>query len=837
MLNSLTMFAYGNGDFIYEIMTSANFFFKNSINLFKVGAMISLLLFMFEATGLMPNKGMDWMRFLRMYLILAVFVITPYKGKVVVHDVITNEDRVFNFNDHKLPFGMVVPISLVSMITHEMIVLYQQNFEIDENLNFTYSGMNFGANFIQSLDSANSYDELFNRNLDNYMQNCGFPLMYKAGTISQLKTSTDIFATLAQNTSDSRYVQQSNGSSMVVTTCSQAIKDITAYYNKNASKMLQNNATHMGVPASQYQKFVQSANATATTLMGISQGASAAMKQAIAQNMIMASIKNQAQSVGNGSLALAAYDAEAFQEYKQGSLLSGSAAARTVPIMVGVGYALLFLLYPIMIFMAITMSSWRAVGTFFQMLVAINLIPLLYEIFNYITTFYLQKKLGTLIVGQGYSYDVSSSLYSFTDNMIIAGNYLAASTPIIAYAIVSGSQQAMTSVFSAVGDPAKRDAEKNADNLARGNDNMGNISLDNASYNNISSNKMDDEMIMSSGNPMIKDTGGHGVRTNIGGETYDMQYKDSLNTGVNLSQMAQHSLQNSQDSLRRESSSIGKQWQDQAQKYHSMADDINSGQEWTKSLSSSEKQDVLDAYSLSTSLGIGFGRSGVSTSSSDSVHKDLAQMKDVTSRMSHSSNQHLSDAFNTTQSLANTSSHNIEQSAATSRALSDMKSNSAGVNSDFTTDWANNLRSKGIDPKAMSTEQQNASANAYANEYLHSKYGIKEELLNPTTSVSDPTLDKSVNSNGINGVDTRSPVDMALEQENMNKNLNDSKSNIQDNPMQTVKKQIEQVSQLPQDAVGTAMDAVAHPDRYMSSNNSPKKQNNTANSTTPQIPE
>lgn len=776
MLNSLTIYAYGNGDFIYEIMTSANFFFKNGIGLFKAAAMISLLFFMFEATGMMPNRGMDWMRFLRMYAILAIFVITPYPGKLIVHDQITNQDRVFNFSTHKLPFGMVVPIALTSMISNELIVLYQQNFEIDENLNFTYSGMNFGANFIQSLDSANSYDELFNYNLDHYMQNCGFPLMYKAGTISQLKSSPDIFATLAQNSSTSRYVQQSNGKSTIVTTCSEAIQSITAYYNAHASTMLQNNATRMGVPATQYQRFIQSANATASTIMGISQGASAAMKQAIAQNMIMASIKNQAQSVGNGSLALAAYDAEAFQEYKQGSLLSGSAAARTVPIMVGVAYALLFLLYPIMIFMALSMSSWRAVGTFFQMLMAVNLIPLLYEIFNYITTFYLQKKLGTLIVGQGYNYDVSTSIYSFTDNMIIAGNYLAASTPIIAYAIVSGSQQAFSSVFGAVGDPAKRDAEKNADNLARGNDNMGNVNMDNASFNNINSNKMDDQMQMSTGNPMIKDTGSHGVRTNIGGETYDMQYKDSLNTGVNLSQMAQHSLQNSQDSLRRESSSIGKQWQDQSQKLHSMADDINSGQEWTKSLSSSEKQDVLDAYQTSSTLGLSFSKFGfganLSANDANTVNNALAKSKDITNRMSHSTNQHLSDAFSNTQSLANTSSHNIEQSAATSRALSDMKSNSVGVNTDFTTEFGKTLRAQGIDPKALSPEQQDAAANAYAKEYLHNKYGIKDDLLNPTTSVSDPTRGKSVNDSGIAPVDTGSAVAMASEQENMDKKTN-----------------------------------------------------------------
>lgn len=126
------------------------------------------------------------------------------------------------------------------------------------------------------------------------------------------------------------------------------------------------------------------------------------------------------------------------------------------------------------------------------MLLAISLIPLLYEIFNFVVTFYLQKKLGVMIVGSGYSYDTSASIYSFTDNMIIAANYLAASTPILAYSLVSGSTNALTSVFSHINDPAKTRADQAGDEYSKGNLNLGGANIDNASYGNITSNNLND---------------------------------------------------------------------------------------------------------------------------------------------------------------------------------------------------------------------------------------------------------------------------------------------------------------------------------------------------------
>lgn len=724
--------------------------------------MLSLAFFAFEATGVFPSRGYDWARFLRLYVLMALFVMTPYPGKITVHDVITNEDRVLNVSDKKIPFGLIFPTAIASTIANRLINLYQQNFEIDSNLNYTYSGMNFGANFITALDSANSYDGNFNYNFDQYMQNCGFPLVNKQGALSELRDSKDIFATLAKYTSNARFVQNvdfNEGKTNIVMSCSDALTKITDWYNNNQNKIMQDNAQMMGSTPTQYDRFVNSANATSSTLLGISQGASAALKQAIGMNMMMASLKNGAHAAGNGTLALAAYDAEAFQEYKKSSELSGSASARSVPILVGIAFTLLFFLYPVMIFMAVAMGSYKVIGMFFRVIVCINLIPLMYEIINYMTTFYLQKKLGTLtITGQGYTYDLSASIYSFSDNMIIASNWLATSTPILAWALVSGAQTAVSSVFSHINDPAKTRAEQAGNDLALGNQNMGNTNIDNHSFNNVSGNKLDDQFSMNSGDAIMKQNTGHGVRTNIGGNNFDVQYKDQLNTGVNLSSAATHSLENRLSQSKDQSTQLSQQWGKTAQRAHELANGIDSGRTIGSEVGAEDRKALEHIQGLSTSIQAElsspklFSASasvGGSSSSADNLSKSLNEYNSYRDQLSHSSNQTIRDAFSNTDSLSNSTSNLVSDVTSTSKALSDIKSNSAGVNSDFTTDWANNMRAQGIDPKAMPTEQQHASANAYVSEYLHKNYGIKDHLATPSASHHNAAMPSAPNTQGL----------------------------------------------------------------------------------------
>lgn len=838
----LWLYVYGNGDFIYTILTSLNFFMQNAKSFFTLAALLSLILFAFESTGVMPTRGYDWMKFARVYILMSLFVLTPYPGPVTVHDVITNQDRVFNFSNNKLPIGMIFPIAVTSTIIYRVINLYQQNFEIDENLNYTYSGMNFGANFIQSLDSATSYDPNFDYNLDLYMQNCGFPLTNKAGALSELRRSNDIFATLKKYTSEARFVQQTDygtGNTSLVVSCSKAITDIDAYYEAHKDAIMHYNAQMMGVSSSSgFDRYINSADASATSILHISQGAAAAMKQAIGMNVMMASLKNGAQSVGNGNLALAAYDAEQFQQYKTTSALSGSASARTIPILVGIGFALLFFLYPIIVFMAISMGAYRGIGVFFQILIGINIIPLIYEILNYLTTFYLEKKLGVIVQGQGYSYEISTSLYSFTDNMIVAGNYLATASPIIAYAIVTGSAYALTSVFSNINDPAKTQSAQVGDKMAAGNQNIGNASVDTYSYNNLQGNKLDDQLSMSSGAPLLKNTTAGGVTSNIGGKNYSINNKNDLLATPNLTQSATHSLQNSLSHSKQDMSQLSTQWSNQASRLHELNNQIASDQRLNHSLGTEEKESLQNQEVLATRIaasaktgfeafGNGMGINGsIESNKLSQLNNDLAQYNKNSKDFTDSNNQAVRDAFSSSSSLVTSTSSTAQDIVNKSQALSDIKSTQTSVSTNFVNDYADYIRSQGLDPNSLNATQQAALGQQFTEKYLNDNYGIKNNLAAPASFVKQFGHGETPNANGIDfpSTNTQTAVDANKQQAKFNaekNNFNDNSGNIIGNQIVEQAKTTGAIVSNSSELVGKVMYDIAHPDRAVSQPKNP----------------
>lgn len=726
-----TIHVYGNGDFFYTVMTSAAFFMNSAKSFFLLATILGLVFFAFEATGVMPSRGYDWMKFVKTYVIMSVFVLTPFIEPVNIHDVITDDNRVVNLQNNKLPFGLVLPFVFTSKVIYTLINLYQQNFEIDSNLNYTYSGMNFGANFIQSLDNATSYDKNFDYDLDQYLQNCGFPLMYKKGLLSTLTSSPDILATLKANSSDGRWVQQielSSGNRMIMS-CQDAINAINAYYTNHSDAILKKNVQMMGISTGNgYDRFLNAANATATSLMNISQGASAAMKQAISMNMIMASIKDGAHAVGNGNLALAAYDAEQFQQYKTTSMLNGAAAARTVPILVATALAILVFLYPIMIFLAIVAGSYRAIGIFLQILLAVNLMPLIFEILNYITTFYLQKKLGIIIQGGAYTYDISTSLYSFTDNMITAGNYLVASTPIIAYAVVSGSSMALTSVFGQINDPAKSQSAKVGEEYSHGTQNLGNTSIDNHSSNNVQSNKLDDQISTTSGVPIQREYTPTGMVTNQGGQKYFSQGKSNLNTSVDIAQSRSEVLSNAQTSMKQTMNNIGDQWNNTKNQINDKAKTALSNDSVVDNNSISDRTQ-LDALSrMSAEMGF-LVKSGDSTA----LNNGLTRAKDMSKSLLESKNEDVRNAANSILGLAETTSYQVQQQAALSKALTDSESKQSAVRTDYTHQFAKWMDSKGINPNDLSPDQQYQYGLEFVKDDLNHQYGLDKNLDKPLT--------------------------------------------------------------------------------------------------------
>jgi hypothetical protein len=346
--------------------------------------------------------------------------------------------------------------------------------------------------------------------------------------------------------------------------------------------------------------------------------------------------------------------------------------------------------------------------------------------------------------------------------MIIAGNYLATATPIIAYALVTGSSTALTSVFGHINDPAKAQTGRVGQEMARGNQSIGNASIDTQSYNNVQGNKLDDQLSMNTGSPIMKDTTSGGIHTNVSGQNYDINYKSDLLATPNFAQMATHSLENSLRHNKDQMSQVSKQWAQQSQRLHDLSNSISSGQGTTSSIGTNDANNLRHAQELASHIGadlsaggkFGLGIEGdisMRSSGTDGLDHNLSEYKKYASELSHSSNQAIRDAFSETNLLTNTTHHTLQETIAKSQALSDINSNQSSINTNYSNDFNKYLRQHGYDPTQMTATEQSNLAQQFFDTNINPKYKININLQNPSDHLSGNSFSDAhkIDSNGL----------------------------------------------------------------------------------------
>lgn len=512
------IYTYGNADFLYNILMSIGSFFGGSAaaSMIKLAIATALLVVVTQLTGAMSTgqsgRPFEVAFFFRFYLIYTVLVMLP-AGKIVLQDEMTNQPKVITTSSsNRIPLGVVAINSFSSVVVHGFITVYERYFMTGSSgnvaLSYSKSGMAFGANFIAGLPTMTTGDVEFENNLKNYFANCALPLAYSQGAMSSLAQETDILGFFNNNMTDvqkNRWVSQTSGGTMVTTTCADAIKNLNTTWNSNSQQYLTHVAHMVGYPNAIASNFITAANMSSNDLLQVSNGASDALKQAISMNMIYKSIYSGAAQVDNASLANAVYDAQQFQQYQGGGAMANQQAARVVPALKIFAESMLFILYPLLIFYALLTTNFLVVVKYIKWSLTIATIPLVYEIISALIYWYSSAKTGGIMGEGGFNIMNASGLYDLNASIAATANWLSMSTPVLAYAIVSGSDMAITSFFGHATDPAKSVSGGAGDQFSKGNLGFGNTSIDNAGLNTLSANKFNNAMDVTSGSPQIND--------------------------------------------------------------------------------------------------------------------------------------------------------------------------------------------------------------------------------------------------------------------------------------------------------------------------------------------
>ena len=126
-----------------------------------------------------------------------------------------------------------------------------------------------------------------------------------------------------------------------------------------------------------------------------------------------------------------------------------------------------------MVFYALLASSFSVVIKYIKFSATINAIPFVYEVLSWGINWYGQSSTVSIAATNGFNLLTASNMYNLNANVVAAANWLSMSVPVLAYALISGSDMAITGLFGHATDPGKGTATSTAGDMAKGNMSLG----------------------------------------------------------------------------------------------------------------------------------------------------------------------------------------------------------------------------------------------------------------------------------------------------------------------------------------------------------------------------
>jgi hypothetical protein len=724
-MSFFTIYTYGNYGTLYNILVSMSMFFYQGGSvagfmqgMVKMASIIAILTVLLQWVGLtmyQKGNGFDLLFFVRFYLLYAFLVMTPTTRTLIVDS--TVGDGATDLGavpvNMPLPMGVIFINSVTSSIFHSFIIGYQKYFGMSSNPdnNYTRSGLAFGSAFMSNLPNINIGTVDLQQNLQTYITHCALPIINRTGGLPTLVANSNLLSALDIGTSgNNRWVEYiTPGGISTIISCSSAYKNVTGALNTinpitsaiTATGATGTANTKAPSDAQTEQKkqlatiFLNAANTSAAEFSNSSATGSDLLKQSMTINMLRQGIRREAARYDATATANAAYDAIQFQQYQSGSQLSGEQAGRVVPALQNFAFTLLFMLYPILVLMALLTSSFNAITKYVKFSATIACIPFIYELLNSVIYMYAQAH-NTELATNGLTMMNSVAIYSLNANIVAAANYLSMATPAIAYMIISGSDMAITSVMGHSTQPAQSQASSVGQQQAHGDMRAGQFSMDTYAYNLVAANKFDQTVGMKTGADKLEDQGITGSRTSLSQNgagksfTSDATGYGNLAANVNWGKAIQSSLNNSKSQVDQDTRSVTTQSQNLQTAVQNATKAISSDHTLSDAEKHSRTQQLQDATKLQLGFGAGaFGfKAGAEKVSAlvDGWQKGN-DTSDSISRSTQEAYQNLKSASDSySKTVASAEQHSFAHQKLQSLANSDSAALSMNYSSEFN-DW------------------------------------------------------------------------------------------------------------------------------------------------------
>lgn len=501
------LFTYGNGEALAEVLTSVTLMMAPD---YGGGAYRYILLLMATIgffvmavqAGFSPRQNFSRMMG---FIILVFFVQYGTTGaRVNVHVY----DRGMNFSTvvEGVPAIVGVPASVLSQLGEWLTRQVEQNFSIPGPLKVSESGQfDLFGRVMKDLDNYVITSPDIKRSLSAYTADCVVPAM-ALGKLSsgELLKSQNLLETLGaaqHNAISTRYFPQTGANGQPARLCEHVPAGTTYATNLGVLMSCSQAYSCLSEDLETYAEVLMNATGEQWSTTGVMVPYEAAMSAALSQaaaagspnahysrpqglilqkaliNSMGGAFRAAAAKTGNNELMTATAIAQAEQSQKS----AWWTAAEIFQNMMGYVYlvlqAFIFAVVPVVVVGLLVPGLGSRLGTnYFQVLTWLTLWMPMLAIVNFLITVFGGQQMRYTLENIGLSMLNSGAVSEYSNNIVIAAQFLGTMVPLITWGLVKGAMAFTEFISHGVGSSFATQAGAQA---STGNVSMGNLSMDN----------------------------------------------------------------------------------------------------------------------------------------------------------------------------------------------------------------------------------------------------------------------------------------------------------------------------------------------------------------------
>ncbi|ARN84777.1 conjugal transfer protein TraG N-terminal domain-containing protein [Candidatus Nucleicultrix amoebiphila] len=488
-----SIYSYGGGQMLWTLFNGLALVFKsNSPYLTSVGYLSMIVGGVWATTRALfqANIGIfakTW--FIPSYAILSLMLVPKTTVNIVDEvDPYFNSDRVDN-----IPVGLALIASTASTFSRALTEEIESVFPTPENLRYVKAGPIFGARLAAQARYVRIKDPIVRQNIKDFMRQC-FYWPFVASNLKGLKhealTTNDILGFIKTNPHPwlGVYWRQPSGQTefMDCKTSVGQVADVMALEGKHGLSFLA--GTLFGAPVEEEKevssKLKHMMGDAWSKLAKQTSEASNSVGQQMLVNAYREAVDDKREEMGFERLSpeLLSYSAtRTLAGQSMSFLVKGSVATSFIPMVQSILFGMLLIVFVLIIPLCFVPGGLTLLTLWIRLIFCVQSFPVFSAILSSLTTM-LQARANEGIFrayGKGFSVETTTALAdaAFDASCLMTGLQL--SVPFIAYAFISKSGYALSSMASMMSAGVESIASKIGGEMADGN-----ISFDNQSFHN-----------------------------------------------------------------------------------------------------------------------------------------------------------------------------------------------------------------------------------------------------------------------------------------------------------------------------------------------------------------